>query len=161
MSGSVNPGNFPLPIDALLKIDLSLPRNPVIAKLFRCVKLAENAGYGFNKMLKWEKVTNAKVIFANSIAFSVVKFIFPEELQKVIGGQTGGQTEQKGGQELSEMRQRIVDMISENPKISRKEIADQLNINTSAIQKHISKLKQNNVIERVGGSFGGYWKINK
>jgi len=171
-----NPGNFPFPIDILLKIDISLPRNPVIAKLFRCVRLAENAGYGFDKMLKWEKVTKTKVVFANSIAFSVVKFIFPEELLEIIGGQTGGQTEieggqtggqtkkkggQTGGQTLSEMRQKIVGMISENPKISRKEIAVKLNINTSAIQKHISKLKQNNVIERVGGSFGGYWKINK
>jgi predicted HTH transcriptional regulator len=47
-----NPGNFSLPIEVLLKKDISLPRNPVIAKLFRCVKLCENAGYGFNKILK-------------------------------------------------------------------------------------------------------------
>jgi len=64
-----NPGNFPLPISELLRKDISLPRNPVIAKLFRNVKLAENAGYGFDKMLKWEKETYKKVAFDNTLAF--------------------------------------------------------------------------------------------
>ena len=72
-----NPGNFPLPISELLMKDISLPRNPVIAKLFRNVKLAETAGYGFSKMLKWEQVTQKKVNFENSIDFSFVTFILP------------------------------------------------------------------------------------
>ncbi len=69
-----NPGAFPRPIDVLLKKDISIPRNPVLAKLFRCAKLAENAGYGFDKMLQWEKATNTKVIFENSIDMALVAF---------------------------------------------------------------------------------------
>jgi len=34
----------------------SMPRNPIITKLFRMVKLAENAGFGFDKIeINWLK----------------------------------------------------------------------------------------------------------
>ena len=45
-----NPGGLPKPFEELKNKDISLPRNPVLAKLFRMVKLAENAGFGFDKM---------------------------------------------------------------------------------------------------------------
>jgi len=71
-----NPCAFPRSIDTLLKKDISIPRNPVLAKLFRNAKLADNAGYGFDKMLKWEKSTNTKVYFENSIDIALVVFRF-------------------------------------------------------------------------------------
>ncbi|GEM_PF-271008 len=45
-----NPGGMPKPIEELKGKDISLPRNPVITKLFRVVKLAENAGYGLDNI---------------------------------------------------------------------------------------------------------------
>ncbi len=45
-----NPGGLPKPLKELKGNDLSIPRNPILAKLFRMVKLAENAGYGFDKI---------------------------------------------------------------------------------------------------------------
>jgi len=33
---------------------ISKPRNPIIARLFRWAKLAENAGFGIDKMLVWK-----------------------------------------------------------------------------------------------------------
>jgi len=50
-------------------------------------------------------------------------------------------------------------LIVENPKISRRELAENLKINESAIQKHINNLKEKKVIERVGKT-SGYWEIN-
>ena len=52
-------------------------------------------------------------------------------------------------------------MIKENPKITRTELSDTLGINPSAIQRHIQKLKTDNLIERIGGDKGGYWQINE
>jgi ATP-dependent DNA helicase RecG len=46
-----------------------------------------------------------------------------------------------------------------NNNITRKEIAEQLDINESAIQKHIQNLKNKKVIERVGGRKDGYWRV--
>jgi Fic family protein len=65
-----------------------------------------------------------------------------------------------GGQKSGQKRwSEILDLIKENPAISRKELSEKLNINPSAIQKHIQKLKKEGFIERIGGDRGGYWKI--
>ena len=41
---------LPKPLEELKGKDLSIPRNPILAKLFRMVKLAENAGYGLDNI---------------------------------------------------------------------------------------------------------------
>ena len=75
---------------------------------------------------------------------------------------SGGQKTVLGGQKKwSETTQIILELLKNNPKISRKELCDELKINPSAIQKHIEKLKSSNVIERIGGAKGGEWKINE
>lgn len=45
-----NPGGLPKPLEELKGKDISLPRNPIISKIFRMVKMAENAGFGFDKI---------------------------------------------------------------------------------------------------------------
>lgn len=45
-----NPGGLPKSVEELKAKDLSLPRNPIITKLFRMVKLAENVGFGLDKI---------------------------------------------------------------------------------------------------------------
>ena len=40
-----NPGGFIVPVNRVLEEAISLPRNPIIIKLFRFAKLSENAGY--------------------------------------------------------------------------------------------------------------------
>jgi predicted HTH transcriptional regulator len=49
-------------------------------------------------------------------------------------------------------------LIKENPSISRKEISKNLNINSSAVQKHLEKMKKSGVLKREG-AFGGKWII--
>ncbi len=77
------------------------------------------------------------------------------------GGDKGkGGQKNKGGQKgWSETTKKVFDLISANPNISRKELCDKLNINPSAIQKHIEKLKNENAIKRIGGAKGGHWEI--
>ena len=78
-----------------------------------------------------------------------------------IGGQTGGQI---GGQienlsqQLSERQIEIFKLIESDLKITRKQIAEKLEINESAVQKHIKTLIEKKIIER-RGTKNGYWKI--
>jgi len=131
--------------------------NPVIAKLFRNVKLAENAGYGFDKMLKWEKETNQKVVFDNSLAFSIVTFNYPSTKDGgAIGGAIGGAMENS----FKNRQIEILNIIKNNPSVSYRSISKQLNINESAVLKHLSNLKKKGFIEREGKT-RGYWIINK
>jgi len=77
-----NPGSLPRPIKELMKEDVSLPRNPVLAKLFRCAKLCETAGYGIDKILLWEEFSNEKVLFESAIDKTKVTFMLSKNSQK-------------------------------------------------------------------------------
>ena len=75
--------------------------------------------------------------------------------------QSGGQKNKGGQKRWSETTQKVFNLIKANPHISRKQLCDELNINPSAVQKHIEKLKDQNAIKRQGGAKGGYWKITR
>jgi ATP-dependent DNA helicase RecG len=201
-----NPGALPRPLSELMKEDVSVPRNPVLAKLFRIAKLCEGAGYGFDKMLTWELETGKEVIFESSIDKTKATFMLKE---KVSGGktddETGGKTSKNGGKtddktggktsknggktdngtggktsknggktddetggktsesssqtKWSDNCDKIIHLIEENPSISIKEISKNTNINSSAVQKHLEKMKKSGVLKREG-TFGGKWIIN-
>ena len=51
--------------------------------------------------------------------------------------------------------------MKDNPHVSRKEMSEQLNISSSAIQKHIKMLKEQGFIVRIGSAKGGIWNILK
>lgn len=85
-----------------------------------------------------------------------------EYKQSVEDNVDGGQKTDLGGQKKwSETTQKILELLKNNPKISRNELCDELKINPSAIQKHIEKLKNAKVIERIGGAKGGEWRVNE
>jgi ATP-dependent DNA helicase RecG len=58
-----NAGCFPVPVERLGKGIFSKPRNPTVAKLFRFAKLAENVGFGIDKLKSWKELTGNDVIF--------------------------------------------------------------------------------------------------
>ncbi len=66
---------------------------------------------------------------------------------------------QKRWSELTERQKEIMYLISQNRDISRKQLSEILNINQSAIQKQITKLKQKDFLKRVGPPKGGHWEI--
>jgi predicted HTH transcriptional regulator len=82
-----NPGTFPRPIAELMKEDVSVPRNPVLAKLFRIAKLCESAGYGFDKMLLWKKETNQEVLFESTIDKTEVTFMLKDGKLAILDSQ--------------------------------------------------------------------------
>ena len=84
-----------------------------------------------------------------------------DEYMKKMEESDGGQKTLGGQKKWSETTQAIFEHIKENPNISRKELCDKLNINPSAVQKHIEKLKTQNAIKRIGGAKGGHWEILK
>ncbi|MDR0833012.1 MAG: Fic family protein [Candidatus Symbiothrix sp.] len=69
-------------------------------------------------------------------------------------------SENGGQKKWSENIGKLFDLISAQPDITRKEMAEQLQINPSAVQKHIEKLKKEGIITREGSDKKGSWKIN-
>ncbi|WP_410504095.1 winged helix-turn-helix domain-containing protein [Maribacter sp. 4G9] len=60
---------------------------------------------------------------------------------------------------LVESQQKIVRLINDNPKISKREMSETIGISTTAIDNNINSLKEKNILERVGGT-RGHWQIN-
>ncbi len=102
-------------------------------RFFRCAKLAENAGYGFDKMLVWKKETNREVLFESDHLGATVTFMLKgEKLPQWEGGQKGGP--EKNKKALTETQFLIVEEIRKNPNISQKSLSEMLTINLSAVQ---------------------------
>ena len=92
----------------------SIPRNPNLIKFFRYAKLGENAGYGIDKMLVWEKLTKGKVEFTSDLVCSTITYWFGEQA----GGQAGEQPKEQAGVQAGvqakEQVQRLVNVIRED-----------------------------------------------
>jgi ATP-dependent DNA helicase RecG len=54
---------------------------------------------------------------------------------------------------------KIMDLISQNPEITKKQLSTQVGISTTAIDKNIEKLKKTNLLDRQGSDKKGKWFI--
>lgn len=53
----------------------------------------------------------------------------------------------------------IIQLIKQNPNITKKEIAEQINKDIRTIGRAIKKLQDNNILRRVGSAKTGYWEL--
>ena len=140
-----NPGGLPKDLETLKKKDISLPRNPILAKLFRMVRLSENAGFGFDKIEhNWNDYNGTKPGYQIDFDSVIVDFMVKPK------------TDQKTDQKTM-----IMKLMTNKPKISIAEIANEINKGLTVTKSRISELKKENKIQRIGPDKGGYWKIIK
>lgn len=148
----MNADSFPISIERLSTSMISKPRNPTIAKLFRFVKLVENAGFGIDKMKSWKQLTGNDMAIQNEIDYVTVTFDMKGRGENIDqGGQIGGQ--------MPKNRVEILRRIIENNYITRKELAEKVGIAPSAIQKHLEVLVSEGYIKREGKTKSSYWII--
>ena len=109
-----NPGRFMFPLSELRTQIHSIPRNPNIIKFFRYAKLGENAGYGIDKMLAWERLSKGEVEFTSDLVCSTITYWFGEQA----GGQPSDQVRVQAGVQAKvqagEQVQRLVNVIRED-----------------------------------------------
>ncbi|CAG1006102.1 hypothetical protein METP2_03723 [Methanosarcinales archaeon] len=144
----LNPGSLPKDIESIMKEDFTMPRNPIVTRIFRVIKLAENAGSGFDKMINGWKTYYDEPVVSGGIDF--YKITFP--LVKA------GESSEKTSEKTSE---KIILLIKENPAISANEIAEKMGLSSRAIEMQIAKLKKDNIIKRIGPDKGGIWEVVK
>lgn len=54
----------------------------------------------------------------------------------------------------------IIQLILENNKVSSSEMAEKIGISKRKVLENIKKLKEKNIIQRIGHPKVGWWKIN-
>ncbi len=55
--------------------------------------------------------------------------------------------------------QKILEIIKENPRITKRELASLIGISENGIKFDINSLKKNRLLKRVGPDKGGYWEV--
>lgn len=141
-----NPGGLPKPFEELKGKDISLPRNPIIAKLFRMVKLAENVGFGFDKIDDNWKAYNS-TIPDYQIEFDSVVVDFKMEVQERVG-ETSEKTSEK-----------ITRIMQEEPAVTIEQLVEKTGLSRRGIEWNINKLKKQGVIRREGSKKTGKWIV--
>ncbi|WP_440444696.1 MarR family transcriptional regulator [Phascolarctobacterium sp.] len=83
------------------------------------------------------------------------------EIEVRSGQDTGRISEmgQNAGQILATEEKSLLDILLSNPEINVREIAQKLGMSKSAVSRLMQKLKDKKIIERVGSSQKGYWKV--
>lgn len=158
-----NEGTLPtgLSLEDLKGEHNSRPRNPKIAEACFKAGYIDAWGRGTLKIIKSCKeaeLPDPEIIERNGgVQVTIFKHREGGQIGGQMGGQMGGQTETVVGN-LTDRQKEVFQFIAANPKVSRKELADALGINESAIQKHLKILIDRKIIERVGTN-KGYWKI--
>jgi ATP-dependent DNA helicase RecG len=73
----------------------------------------------------------------------------------------GEMSEKNVGGKLTERQKIILKYIAQSNIISAKEISVLLQITDRTIEREMQKLKKMEILERIGGDRGGYWKIKQ
>ncbi len=60
---------------------------------------------------------------------------------------------------IQKTTQKIMELIKQNPELTRRELAEKIGISDSGIKFSLNQLKKKGAIKRVGPDKGGYWKV--
>lgn len=126
-------------------------------RIFKDLELVEQLGSGIPRILQYYGKKN----FNFSENFLRMTFVSKEQTPDK-DEKTGGQMDEMlvdGIIPLTKRQKEILGLINDNEQVSRATMAKILHINESAVQKHLTTLKQNGIIKRIGGT-RGHWQIN-
>ncbi|MDD6141517.1 MAG: ATP-binding protein, partial [Bacteroidales bacterium] len=165
-----NPGRFILDADEFRSRILSMPRNPSIIKFFRYPKLAENAGYGIEKIFRWERLTGKPVIFHSDLLVSTVEYPISRKLGENNGenngklGENNGENNGKLGENNGENNGKygeniILEAIRKDVFISQPKLAELTGFSQRKVNRIIAALRDAGKIRRIGKTKGGHWEI--
>ncbi|MEA3448749.1 MAG: ATP-binding protein [Bacteroidota bacterium] len=121
----------------------SSSRNPLIFGLFERIHMVEQVGSGINR-IKTALSTSGlpKPDFKIEGMFSIVFY------------RTVKKTREK-------TREKIIDLINQDKQITTEIIAKNIGITIKGVEYHLSNLKKDKILKRIGPDKGGYWVIDK
>ena len=111
-----------------------------------------------NEILEYRKSMEEDIAIADIKVQMEGENKMEKEKQEVVqkGGPENKEVVQKGGPET---RNAILHLIASNGNITSREIANTLNINRSAILKHLKKMQEDHIIRREGSQKSGKWVV--
>ncbi|WP_354369183.1 ATP-binding protein [Peptoniphilus olsenii] len=139
-------------------------RNPITADVFARMNLMERRGSGPRKIIEaYEAEENYKEELKPE--FKSTESFFTTILKNLnYDTQNDGQNEDENdGKKLKpkDRRNKMVKLIKKNSNITTIELSHILWVSISTIERDLKVLTDEKMIEYVGSSKDGYWKVNK
>ena len=128
---------------------LPYPKNPIIAKFFREIGRVEELGSGVRNTFKYSNIY---------VPGSMPKFIEGDIFKAVIPLKKEA-NQDLNLERLGENEQKILELIAANSQITIFLMAENIGISTTSVENNIKKLKEKDILERIGSARGGHWKI--
>ena len=105
-----------------------------------------------DKTIIGEKLTNDLKARVNRTILYCLERTVPEIRQTSYLGSATQKTTQK-------TTQKILKLIAQNPRITRKDLAEQIGISTDGVKYHLNRMRKQNLIRRIGPDRGGRWEV--
>ena len=128
---------------------------PTIAKLFRYVGIAENAGYGMKKLTSWEALTGVRPTIESDRTIATVTFPLKSAIQRLNVSDVPVNVPVK----LTDTQQKVLQLIRNNPSITHFEMSQKLSINEKTAKRATQALRDIGLITREGSDKNGIWKL--
>ena len=133
-------------------------RNPKIAEYLKAYDYVKEFGEGVDRMCRELSAIGTKEPQYNLVAFimkaTVWANVLEEGQENTISDQKRPESDQK-----SDQIKMILELIEENPYISRSEISRKTGLHESSVKRRLKMLVDKGIIQRIGSDRGGHWKI--
>ena len=130
----------------------SKPRCIELAEIFLQLRISERSGRGVNKI--YDKY--GKDVFEINDDF--IKVTIPFSFNRSFG-LFPSEHKHMSMKKADKAKSTILDVMRDNSSITTGELMEILNLGKTSVQKYIKELTKSNLIKRIGGNNGGYWKV--
>lgn len=172
-----SPGNLP----SIVRLDnmryVHFSRNPIIAKFLKAHKFVREFGEGVDRMFRELSEAGNPSPKYEQIAFMIIgtayssMFAHKENFENEPVGFSGNHVSEKtavnppvnppANPPVNFLDSQIVQLMSENPKITYNELARITERHRDTIREHVKNLQQQGLVTRVGPDKGGHWQVNE
>jgi predicted HTH transcriptional regulator len=148
-----SPGMMPrgMSIENIM-VGRSNPRNPVIARFFKEAGLVEGWGSGVIRAFSLCESFGLRRPVIQELDDVVRVTIFRRDSDHTV-------TEELAAVPISNLEQKVVDLIRENPQIKIPKLASELGITANQVKYCITKLKKRGILTRVGAKQQSRWYV--
>ena len=151
-------------------MDLLRRDNPIIADVFTQLDLIEKRGSGFQKItthtselrLYTKDLTPTFESDASSFFTTVYSVLYGKtdaDFQRIIDQESTPKTGNTTQKPIGETAQKILDLLTEDPYLTRQALAPILDLTPDGVKYHLGKLQRDGYLERKEGRKIGRWKV--
>lgn len=134
----------------------SIRRNPVICDIFSRLKLMERRGSGLRKIIDEYPEDAVPVFRSTEQSFIVTLKNLNYGVRSMPSGIDSGIDSG-----IEKNTEKILNAIRANPKITQKGLSEEIGLSVRTVARELKRLRDANVIKRVGSDRAGYWRFVK